>query len=79
MQTLLLDSATAWTVSSPTNKTLSKPIPAIVPGQIHLDLHRAGLIDAPYYRMNDVVGGASAFATLICILFCVIPLVQVLL
>ncbi|KAF9890230.1 hypothetical protein FE257_006142 [Aspergillus nanangensis] len=40
----------SWTLSS---QALNKSIPAHVPSQVHLDLFQAGVIDDPYYGLND--------------------------
>ncbi|KAL2861702.1 glycoside hydrolase superfamily [Aspergillus pseudodeflectus] len=40
-----------WTVSSP---AINSTVPASLPSQVHLDLHRAGLIDEPYHGLNDL-------------------------
>ena len=39
-----------WTVR---NVNGSIAVPAVVPGVVHLDLLRAGLISEPYYRFNE--------------------------
>ncbi|CEL10807.1 Putative Beta-mannosidase (MndA) [Aspergillus calidoustus] len=40
-----------WTLSSP---AINSTVPASLPSQVHLDLHRAGLIDEPYHGLNDL-------------------------
>lgn len=33
---------------------VTAPVPAVVPGSVYDDLHRAGIIDDPYYGMNSL-------------------------
>ncbi|KAF4652456.1 hypothetical protein FOL47_011079 [Perkinsus chesapeaki] len=45
-------SGVQWYLSQPDNASFT-PIKASVPGQVHLDLMRVGLIPDPYYGFND--------------------------
>ncbi|TVY87235.1 Beta-mannosidase A [Lachnellula willkommii] len=48
----LLDLSTLkWTLSSPTYTNIT--VPASVPGQVHLDLYREGVIPDPYFGLGD--------------------------
>ncbi|KAK1149194.1 hypothetical protein N8T08_006414 [Aspergillus melleus] len=49
-QTILPLSDAKWTISSP---TLNRTVPGYLPSHVHLDLLKAGVINDPYYRLND--------------------------
>ena len=40
-----------WTLSSPTYTNIT--VPCSVPGQVHLDLYREGVIPDPYFGLGD--------------------------
>ncbi|KAL4935656.1 hypothetical protein BDV06DRAFT_123949 [Aspergillus oleicola] len=43
-------SAVEWTLSS---SAINTTVPATLPSQVHLDLYKAGVIDDPYYGLNE--------------------------